>query len=162
MRACGCQAAVNSNPPGGCSSSRPLSAPHPRHRGANSPAFTSLKSEWRGAADDARRALIDDPADPLASRILATALYLDDDPDGALAAWNNVGEPIIDLVNVTGLERTRTCVAARAMAIAPEGSADAVGTPCGAAASRRTARQRRRPASAIGPVNVGARKSMPL
>jgi hypothetical protein len=79
----------------------------------------ALKSEWHGAAAAARRALTHDPADPLASRILATALYLDDDPDGALAAWNNVGEPVIDLVNVTGLERTRYLVAARAMALHP-------------------------------------------
>ena len=96
----------------------------------------ALKSEWRGAADDARRALTHDPADPLASRILATALYLDDDPDGALAAWNNVGEPIIDLVNVTGLERTRYLVAARAMALHPKDRADAGIAARGAAASR--------------------------
>jgi predicted double-glycine peptidase len=93
----------------------------------------ALKSEWRDAAGDARRALVHDPGDPLASRILATALYLDDDPDGALAAWNNVGEPVIDLVNITGLERTRYLVAARAMALHPKDEL----TPASLRAARR-------------------------
>ena len=79
----------------------------------------ALKEEWRGAADDARHALANDPADPLASRILATALFVSGDPDGALSAWNIVGEPAIDLVNVTGLERTRYLVVARQMALHP-------------------------------------------
>lgn len=80
----------------------------------------ALKAEWGEAAETARHALRKDAADPLASRILATALYLDGDPDGALAAWNNVGEPVIDLVNVTGLERTRYLVVARQMALHPQ------------------------------------------
>ena len=79
----------------------------------------ALKEEWRGAADNARHALANDPADPLASRILATALFVSEDPDAALTAWNNVGEPAIDLVNVTGLERTRYPVVARQMALRP-------------------------------------------
>jgi hypothetical protein len=37
--------------------------------------------------------------------------------NGALDAWNRVGEPIIDLINVTGLERTRYQVAARVMGL---------------------------------------------
>jgi hypothetical protein len=41
------------------------------------------------------------------------------DPDAALTAWNNVGEPAIDLVNVSGLERTRYLVVARQMALSP-------------------------------------------
>jgi predicted double-glycine peptidase len=80
----------------------------------------ALKAEWREAARNARQALLYDATDPLASRILATSLYLDGDPDGALAAWNNVGEPLVDLVNVTGLERTRYQVVARAMALQPQ------------------------------------------
>jgi hypothetical protein len=80
----------------------------------------ALQSEWRQAADDARQALAKDAADPLASRILATALYLDGDSDGALTAWNHVGEPSIDLVNVTGLERTRYLVVAREMGLRPQ------------------------------------------
>jgi hypothetical protein len=80
----------------------------------------ALKAEWREAATNASRALERDPADPLALRILATALYLEGDPDGALAEWNNLGEPVIDLVNITGLERTRYLVVARTMGLRPQ------------------------------------------
>jgi hypothetical protein len=79
----------------------------------------ALRSQWRDAAEDARRALVRAGADPLASRILATALFLEGRPDEALDAWNDVGEPIVDLVNVTGLARTRYAVVARAAGIEP-------------------------------------------
>ena len=80
----------------------------------------ALGSDWRAAAIDARKALERDPGDALAARILATALYLENDADGALAAWNRVGEPIVDLVNVTGLERIRYAIASRMMALRPQ------------------------------------------
>jgi peptidase C39-like protein len=77
----------------------------------------ALATDWPAAAVDARKALDRDPGDALAARILATALYLEDDADGALKAWNLVGEPIVDLVTVTGLERIRYAVASRLMAL---------------------------------------------
>jgi hypothetical protein len=80
----------------------------------------ALRSQWRDAAEDARRALMRDGADPLASRILATALFLEGHADDALDAWNDVGEPIVDLVNVTGLARTRYAVVARASGLRPQ------------------------------------------
>jgi hypothetical protein len=80
----------------------------------------ALRSEWRDAAADASRALGKDPSDALASRIRATALYLDGDPDGALDAWNRVGEPLVDIVNITGLERIRYAAAARAIGLRPQ------------------------------------------
>jgi predicted double-glycine peptidase len=67
----------------------------------------ALAAEWPAAASDARRALAKDSSDALAARILATSLFLEDDVDGALDAWNRVGEPIIDAINVIGLERDR-------------------------------------------------------
>ena len=79
----------------------------------------ALAAEWPAAAADAQQALARDSSDALAARILATSLYLTDDTDGALDAWNRVGEPIIDLVNITGLDRTRYSVAARTMALEP-------------------------------------------
>ncbi|MEP6916031.1 MAG: tetratricopeptide repeat protein, partial [Acidobacteriota bacterium] len=79
----------------------------------------ALRNEWHEAAADARRALSHAPDDALAARILATSLYLDGDPDGALDAWNLVGEPVIDLVKVTGLERTRYRAAARTLGLEP-------------------------------------------
>ena len=78
-----------------------------------------LASEWPAAAVDARRALSKDPSDALAARILATALYLGDDPDAAIDAWNRTDEPVIDVINVNGLERTRYEVAARLMGLEP-------------------------------------------
>jgi peptidase C39-like protein len=80
----------------------------------------ALHSEWRHAAADARRAIVREPGDQHAWRILATSLFLQDDQDGALEAWNHVGEPIVDLVSVKGLERTRYAVAARGMALHPQ------------------------------------------
>ena len=79
----------------------------------------ALAGEWAAAASDARRALEREPADAHAARVLATALYLQDDADGALDAWNRVGEPVIDLVNVIGLERTRYAVAGHLMGLEP-------------------------------------------
>ncbi len=80
----------------------------------------ALAAEWPLAAADARRALARDFNDAHAARILATALYLMSDSDGALDAWNRVGEPTVDLVNISGLERTRFAVAARAMGLEPQ------------------------------------------
>lgn len=79
----------------------------------------ALRSEWRDAASDARQALAREENDEQAARILATALYLDGDTRGALDAWNRIGEPRLDLVNIKGLERTRYAIAATAMGLDP-------------------------------------------
>ena len=78
-----------------------------------------LEREWGSAADRAREALERDPGDRHAARILGTSLFLEDDPAGALAAWNRAGEPAIDLVNVTGLDRTRHQVVAALLRLQP-------------------------------------------
>ena len=80
----------------------------------------ALRKEWPDAAADARQALLLDRDDPLASRILATALFLEGHPDDALDAWNAVGEPVVDLVNVTGLDRTRYSIVSRAVGLPPQ------------------------------------------
>lgn len=80
----------------------------------------ALTREWREASHDARRALANDDDDPLALRILATSLFLDGDPDAALAPWNRLGEPVIDLINVTGLERTRYLAVTRGIGLRPQ------------------------------------------
>ena len=79
----------------------------------------ALASQWQDAAADARQALARDAHDEQAARILATALYLEGDSRGALLAWNALGEPRIDIVNVKGLERTRFAVAAAAIGLEP-------------------------------------------
>jgi predicted double-glycine peptidase len=79
-----------------------------------------LHKDWRRAAAEARKALAIDPRDEHAARILATSLYLAGDTTGALGAWNLVGEPTVDLVDVRGLERTRYAVAVRALKLPTE------------------------------------------
>jgi hypothetical protein len=79
-----------------------------------------LQKDWRRAAADARKALAIDPHDDHAARILATSLYLSGDATGALGAWNLVGEPTIDIVDVQGLERTRYSVAVRVLKLPTE------------------------------------------
>lgn len=80
----------------------------------------ALRSEWAEAAAAARHALSKAPGDPFAARILATALFVQGDADGALAAWNALGEPIVDLLDVAGLDRTRYAVVARLLALDPQ------------------------------------------
>lgn len=80
----------------------------------------ALDREWRDAAREARRAVALDPHDQHAWRILATATYLDGDSAAALDAWNRIGEPRVDLVDVKGLDRTRYEVIAAAIAIEPQ------------------------------------------
>jgi hypothetical protein len=77
----------------------------------------ALKSEWGHAAAAARRALSLDPADRHAARLLATSAYVEGDPAEALDAWNRLGEPRIDLVEIQGLDRTRYAVAGAALGL---------------------------------------------
>ena len=80
----------------------------------------ALRGEWTDAAADAREALARDGSDQHAARILATSLYLKDDQSGALDAWNLVGEPVIDIIDIRGLERTRFNVAGAVLGLAPQ------------------------------------------
>jgi hypothetical protein len=77
----------------------------------------AVDNEWRLAVDAARRALRVDPQDQHAARILATALFLEGDQLRALDAWNRIGEPAIDLIEIQGLNRTRYAVAAAALGL---------------------------------------------
>lgn len=79
----------------------------------------ALAGEWRNAATHASSAVELDPDDAHAWRILATARFLEGDREEALEAWNRVGRPRVDLVNVRGLERTRFGIVGDAVGIAP-------------------------------------------
>jgi hypothetical protein len=79
----------------------------------------ALDGKWAEAEADARRALDRDPGDEHAWRVLATSRYVRHDDLGALEAWNRVGEPSVDLVDVKGLERTRYGVIADAIDLPP-------------------------------------------
>jgi tetratricopeptide (TPR) repeat protein len=61
---------------------------------------------WPEAAELAEQAVARDSADLLAWRLLATSRFLGGRPEAALEAWNEVGEPRLDLVRIEGLERT--------------------------------------------------------
>jgi hypothetical protein len=78
-----------------------------------------LQSDLQGAAETALQATSLNPADVHAWRTLATSRYLLRDTAAALDAWNQVGEPVLDLVRVNGLTRTKHGVAARAIGLAP-------------------------------------------
>jgi hypothetical protein len=80
----------------------------------------ALTRDWPRAAANARRALMADGADQHAGRILATSLFLEGDTIGALRAWNQVGEPTLDFVEVRGLERTRMAAAMHALRLQPQ------------------------------------------
>jgi hypothetical protein len=66
-----------------------------------------LQKRWPEAADLAAAATDADQADEYAWKVLATSRYVQNDRVGALAAWNHVGEPRVDLVRFDGLTRTR-------------------------------------------------------
>ena len=66
-----------------------------------------LQKRWPEAADLAEAATEADQADEYAWKVLATSRFVQNDRVGALAAWNHVGEPRVDLVRFDGLTRTR-------------------------------------------------------
>lgn len=79
-----------------------------------------VEAKWDAAAQHATRAVGVDPADAHAWRILATAEYLRHHDLAALAAWNHVGEPRTDLVEINGLVHTRYMVVADAVGVRPK------------------------------------------
>ena len=66
-----------------------------------------LQRRWPEAADLASAAVEADHADAYAWKVLATSRFVQNDRLGALEAWNEVGEPRVDLVRFDGLTRTR-------------------------------------------------------
>lgn len=71
----------------------------------------------RDAAELARRAAAARPDDAHATRTLATALYVDGRSEAALDAWNRVGEPMVDLVRIAGIDRVSYRPAARLLGL---------------------------------------------
>jgi hypothetical protein len=78
-----------------------------------------LRKEWALAATLSAGALRIDGTDVHSARTLATSRFVLDDREGALDAWNGIGEPAVDLINVSGLERTRYEVPANLMRLKP-------------------------------------------
>lgn len=77
-----------------------------------------VQSRWRDAIALAGEALAIDPDDRNARDILGTSLYLDGDAARALDAWKPLGEPVIDVVTVTGADHIRHPVLVNASGLA--------------------------------------------
>jgi len=78
-----------------------------------------LQRRWPEVSEMATAALAEDPLDAPAWELLATSRFVQDDPTGALEAWNRINQPRVDLVAVGGLTRTRQRVVERLLAVAP-------------------------------------------
>jgi len=79
----------------------------------------ALDQRWDEAARHARTAVERDPNDDYAWRLLATAEYLRHHDLAALAAWNHVDQPRVDLIDIKGLVHTRYLVVADAIGVKP-------------------------------------------
>ena len=79
----------------------------------------AVQKRWAEATELAQAAVDVDRLDPVAWRILGTSLFLQNNPQGALRAWNEAGEPRLDTLQIDGLRRTRVPVAVRAARIEP-------------------------------------------
>lgn len=74
-----------------------------------------LQSRWADASRLATHAMELDPGDAPGWDLLATSRFLNDQPEAALAAWNRIDRPAVDVVRVEGALRTRRPVVAAVM-----------------------------------------------
>lgn len=65
------------------------------------------QGSWSEASRLARRAVTLDPEDEYGWELLAASRHRAGDRAGALKAWNRLGGPTVDLIDVRGLRRTR-------------------------------------------------------
>ena len=79
-----------------------------------------LEKQWDTAAAHAQEALARDASDAFAVRVLATSEYLRHNDLAALAAWNRLEEPRVDLVAIEGLDGTRYRTVAAAIGVRPQ------------------------------------------
>jgi hypothetical protein len=69
-------------------------------------ALAFRQERWSAAESHAAEAVSRDPRDVFAWKLLATSRFLGGRREAALAAWNAVDEPALDLVQIGGTERT--------------------------------------------------------
>jgi hypothetical protein len=82
-------------------------------------ALVLLRRGDHAAAVELGRRLVERNEPEVGRRIVATALYLRGDATGALRAWNDLGEPRIDLLRIDGLRHTRWIVGSRRSGLRP-------------------------------------------
>jgi hypothetical protein len=78
-----------------------------------------LQRRWDDVAHLAEQATAIDVTDEYSWKLLGTSRFLLNQPMAALDAWNHAGEPRLDLVKVSGLERTRQRPVEQMIGIAP-------------------------------------------
>ena len=79
-----------------------------------------LQRRWSDVGETAAAALAIDAGDEHAWDLLATSRFVQDDPIGALDAWNRIDRPRVDLVSVDGLEHTGQRAVERLMGVPGE------------------------------------------
>jgi predicted double-glycine peptidase len=78
-----------------------------------------LQRRWSEVRDLASQAVAQDPTDRHAWQLLGTSRFIEHDERGALEAFNRADEPVVDLLAIDGLVRTRHRVAERLLGIVP-------------------------------------------
>ena len=78
-----------------------------------------LASDWAEAVFFAERAVRQTPSDAHAWRVLAASRFMSGDQEGALEAWNAIGEPRLDRVRLDPLGWTNAIVARRLVDLVP-------------------------------------------
>ncbi len=78
-----------------------------------------LQQRWADVEALSATATALDPGEPYGWRLLGTSRFVQNDRTGALNAWNRIGEPRLDLLNVAGLGRTRQRIVEQLIATAP-------------------------------------------
>lgn len=78
-----------------------------------------LQQRWADVEALSATATTMDPGEPYGWRLLGTSRFVQNDHAGALKAWNRIGEPRLDLLNVAGLSRTRQRVVEQLIAAEP-------------------------------------------
>jgi hypothetical protein len=74
---------------------------------------------FKEADDLASRAVARDATDAYAWGVLASSRFVQDDFSGALDAWNAIGQPRVDAVNIAGLKHARYQLVAELLGLAP-------------------------------------------
>lgn len=78
-----------------------------------------LQQRWADVEALSGAATAIDASEPYGWRLLGTSRFVQNNRDGALEAWNHIGEPRLDLLSVAGLTRTRQRVVEHLISAAP-------------------------------------------
>jgi predicted double-glycine peptidase len=77
------------------------------------------RKQWDAAAALAQQASGMDPDDRYTWDLLGSSRFMGNDLGGALQAWNHIGRPIVDRVQIDGLKRTRYSYLAEILGVTP-------------------------------------------